>query len=119
MRMVVGVVTGIGALLAVALMVIVNWEDWTTPELAARKAAELIDAAPEFKRFAVVVQVEDVRHLKGSMASVSDGEFSFRYLNSPTDTAPIKAKADFRYWEGSWHLNQFEYGCPVDCHIVN
>jgi hypothetical protein len=89
------------------------------PDLPLAKAVELIKAAPEFSRYAALVNVVSIDHLKDSMASVSYGVFTFRYLESPADAAPIKARADFRYWEGSWHLNQFDYGCPADCHIVD
>ncbi len=121
MRTLIGVVISIvtvavlvGLVLSVAVV-----HGLMIPDLAPVKAAALIKGAPEFSRYAALVNVGSIRHMKDSMAFVSYGEFSFRYLNSPPDAAPIKAKADFRYWEGSWHLNQFDYGCPADCHIVN
>ncbi len=43
------------------------------PDLAPVKAAELVKAAPEFNRYAVLVQIGDIRHRKASMASVSYG----------------------------------------------
>jgi hypothetical protein len=45
------------------------------------------------------------------MDSGSYGFFTFAYLNSPSDAPPVKAWADFRYWDREWHLNQFDYGC--------
>ena len=45
------------------------------------------------------------------MDSVSYGFFTFAYLNSPSDAPPIKAFADFRYWDREWHLVGFDYGC--------
>lgn len=53
------------------------------------------------------------------MDYVSYGKFTFRYLNSPPGSPPIKADADFRYHEGKWYLNGFDYGCPGDCHFVD
>jgi hypothetical protein len=37
----------------------------------------------------------------------------FFYLNSPSDAPPVKGQADFRYIEGKWYLNGFDYGCPT------
>ena len=89
------------------------------PDLPPGKAANLISQAPEFKRYARLVKVEQIFHQKDSMNEVSNGQFTFQYLNSPADAAPIKANADFRYWEATWHLNEFDYGCPSDCHTVD
>src|SRR5581483_6104822 len=107
-------ITTVAVLVGLALSVAVVHQ-LAIPDLHSNKAAELIKAAPEFNRYAVLVNIVSIDHLKDSMASVSYGAFMFRYLNSPVDTPPIQAKADFRYWEGSWHLNQFDYGCPADC----
>ena len=89
------------------------------PDLPSREAAKIISRAPEFNRYARLVNVERVDHMKDSMDSVSYAEFTFLYLNSPSDAPPIKAQADFRYIEGKWYLNGFHYGCPTDCHFVN
>ena len=89
------------------------------PDLSPIKAADLISRAPEFNRYARLVKVEHIFRLKKSMDSVSMGTFTFQHLNSPADAAPIKANADFRYWDGTWHFNQFDYGCPSDCRTVD
>jgi hypothetical protein len=90
------------------------------PDLPIADAAKIISAASEFNRYARLVKVERVDHLKGSMDTVSYGEFTFRYLDHPSDAPTIMAKADFRYIEGKWYLNEFFYGCPgTDCHSVN
>jgi hypothetical protein len=89
------------------------------PDLSLAEAADIISRAPEFNRYARLVNVESVDHMKNSMDSVSYGEFTFLYLNSPSGAPPIKAKADFRYIEGKWYLNGFDYGCPTDCHVVD
>ncbi len=91
------------------------------PDLSIGEAAKIISAAPEFSRYALLVNVERVDHLKRSMDTVSYGDFTFRYPDQPSDAPTIKAKADFRYIEGKWYLNEFFYGgCPgTDCHSVN
>jgi hypothetical protein len=89
------------------------------PDLSSTDAADIILRASEFNRYARLVQVESIHHAKKSMDFVSFGRFTFRYLNSPADAPPIEANADFRYHEGKWYLNQFDYGCPRDCHIVD
>ncbi len=89
------------------------------PDLPPSKAADLISRAPEFNVYSRLVKVEHIFHAKGSMECVSYGTFTFRYQNSPADAPPMRANADFRYWDGMWHLNQFDYGCPSDCHNVD
>ncbi|HXI39964.1 MAG TPA: hypothetical protein VNH18_09530 [Bryobacteraceae bacterium] len=104
----------VAAILGIGLGVNIN----RVPDLPSGKAADLISQAPEFNRYARLVKVEQIFHQKNSMDEVSNGQFTFQYLNSPVDAAPIKANADFRYWEATWHLNEFDYGCPTDCHTV-
>lgn len=99
------------------------------PDLDRSEAAKIISRAPEFNRYARLLHVERVDHLKDSLDSVSYGFFTFAYLNSPSDAPPIKAWADFRYWDREWHFNQFDYGCnhsaldngmrATDCHTVD
>jgi hypothetical protein len=89
------------------------------PDLRGSEAAKIISQAPETNRYARLVNVERVDHMKDSMDSVSYGYFTFVYLNAPAKVSPIRGQADFRYIEGKWYLNGFEYGCPKDCHIVN
>ena len=72
------------------------------PDLPLTEAAKIISRAPEFNRYARLAKVEAVDHMKPSMDSVSHGQFTFLYLNSPSDAPPIKAQADFRYIEGKW-----------------
>jgi hypothetical protein len=96
-------------------------------DLPLSEVAALISRAPEFNRYARLLNVDRVEHLKDSMDSVSYGFFTFVYLNSRSDAA-IRAWADFRYWDGKWHLIQFDYGCDhsaldsasrlTDCHSV-
>ncbi len=88
------------------------------PDLTLSRASGIITQAPEFNRYARLVRVERLDHAKDSMDFVTFGKFTFQYLNAPHDTPPIRADVDFRYHEGKWYLNQFDYGCPHDCHFV-
>jgi len=60
------------------------------PELARSEAAEIISRTPEFNRYARLLNVERVDHLKDSMDSVSYVLFTFAHLNSAPDAPPIK-----------------------------
>jgi hypothetical protein len=81
------------------------------PDLPLPEAAKIISRAPEFNRYARLLNVERVDHLKDSMGSVSYALFTFLPLNSAPEAPPIKGWADFRYWGRGWHLNLFDYGC--------
>jgi hypothetical protein len=59
------------------------------PDLTPVKAAELISRAPEFNRYAQLVNVEGIHHAKGSMDPMSDGSCTFQHLNSPADASPV------------------------------
>jgi hypothetical protein len=89
------------------------------PDLPTARAADLISRAPEFSTYSHLVKVAEIFRAKGSMDSAAYGTFTFRYLNSVADAPSIKANADFRFWDGKWHLNQFDWGCPSDCHVVD
>jgi hypothetical protein len=119
----------IGFAVAVAFALGVGCDIGRPPDLTASEAAKLISRASEFNRYARLITVERVNHLKDSMDSVSYGLFTFVQLDSPTTGATIKGWADFRYWDREWHLNEFDYGCDhsaldpemrtADCHIVH
>ena len=89
------------------------------PDLSFSGAGEIISRAPEFNHYARLSQVERLVHEKDSGDSVTFGKFTFQYLNAPVDATLIEASVDFRYHEGKWYLNEFNYGCPRDCHFVN
>src|SRR5882724_7203750 len=89
------------------------------PDLPSADAAKIVSRAPEFNRYARLLNVERVEHMKDSMDSVSYGDFTFVYLSAPPNATPIQARADFRYKEGNWYLGSFWYGCPTDCHHVD
>ena len=101
----------------------------SSPDLTPEVAAQLISKAPEFNRYARLVNVESLTRQADSLADCCYyGFFNFRYLNAPGEAPTIKAYADFRYWDGTWHLNTFDYGCDhsaltggttaTDCHSV-
>ena len=46
------------------------------PDLSLAEAAKIISQAPEFNRYARLVNVESVKHMKDSLESVSYGEFT-------------------------------------------
>jgi hypothetical protein len=103
---------------AVLLGMVTGCRVFGPPDLSPREAADIISRAPEFNRYSRLVKVRSIDHLKDSMDSVSYGDFTFQYLNSPADAPPIEANADFRYLDRKWYLNGFDWGCPSDCHIV-
>ncbi len=82
------------------------------PDLPRDEAARLISQAPEFNKYARLVSVGDLNHPGDSMEHSTDGPFTFRYLKSPADAPPIQASAQFAYWNDTWHLSNFSYGCP-------
>jgi hypothetical protein len=88
------------------------------PDLSEAEAARLISGAPEFSQYARLVAVQRLHHSKDSMSDDTMGAFSFVYLHSSSDQSAIEAGVDFRYHEGRWYLNEFDYGCPRDCHFV-
>ncbi len=89
------------------------------PDLSPAEAAEIIARAPEFNRYHRLVKVDSVYHAEGSADTVSVAQFSLLYLGDPPSAPLMKGKADFRYHEGRWYLNEFDFGCPTDCHIIN
>jgi hypothetical protein len=117
-----------GVFIAIAFAFDIGCDILRIPDLTVSEASHLISRAPEFNRYARLLQVERLDHLKDSMDSVSYGLFSFVYLNSPPDAKHMKGWADFRYWDREWHLNAFDYGCnhsalypelrATDCHSV-
>jgi hypothetical protein len=82
-----------------------------TPNLPLSEAAKIISHTPEFNQSAQLLDVQFVNHLPGSMDTVSYGQFRFVRPNSAPDAAPIIGQAEFRYREGTWHLNWFDSGC--------
>jgi hypothetical protein len=118
-----------GPAVAIAFAIAAGCSIVRIPDLTVSEATRLISRASEFNRYARVIKVERVDHLKDSMDSVSFGFFTFVQLDSPSTATPIKGWADFRYWDREWHLNQFDYGCDhsalkpgaraEECHIVD
>ena len=73
----------------------------------------MISRAPEFNRYARLLTTDRTAREGESLADCCYyGYFTFRYLDAPSDATPIKAQAQFRYYDGMWHLFNFSYGCP-------
>ena len=113
----------IAVLVAPVLLFTLYCRATEVPDLPSDEAAKLLSQAPEFNRYARLVSVGALNHPGDSMQGMAEGEFTFRYLNAPSKSAPIQADAQFSYWDGAWHLGQFSYGCPGvhldDCRIVH
>jgi hypothetical protein len=83
-----------------------------SPDLTAQRASELISRAPEFNRYARLVDVESITRQAHSLAYCCyDGVLTFRYLDAPASSPSIKAYAAIGYWDDTWHLTEFDYGC--------
>jgi hypothetical protein len=104
--------------IAAAILALIIGYVGHAPDISLSDAAGIISRAPEFNRYARLVEVESIYPQKDSMAGVAFGKFTFLYLNAPINSPLMEADVDFRYHEGQWYLNQFDYGCPTDCHSV-
>jgi hypothetical protein len=91
-----------------------------SPDLTEPEAARLISRAPELNRYAQLLTVDNTTRDGDSLRNCCyHGQFTFRYLNAETGAAPIKAYAEFRYYDREWHFTSFEYGCPgTQCQSV-
>jgi len=91
-----------------------------TADLSIGTASELISRAPEFNRYAKLLTVDSTTREPDSLADCCyRGIFTFQYINAPAGQSPIKASAEFRYYDRAWHFTHFDYGCPTDCHFVD
>jgi hypothetical protein len=102
----------------VAFVTFIVWMVYVphTPELSAETAAHAISAKPEFNRTRLIVNVSATMRCGDSLKDVCyNAEFTFTERGSAT---PIKASADFRYWDHGWHLSEFQYGEAPDVEIV-
>ena len=90
-----------------------------TPDLTTAAAAEQITRAPEFSRYAELLAVDSATREGDSLADCCyRAYFTFRYRTAGVNVAPIKAHAEFRYWDAVWHFTHFSYGCPEKCQSV-
>jgi hypothetical protein len=91
-----------------------------SPNLTTAEAAELISQAPEFNRYAQLLTMDSAARDGDSMADCCyHGYFTFRHLNAEFGVPPIRAYAEFRYYDAVWHVSDFSYGCPAKCKSVN
>lgn len=88
------------------------------PDLRQDEAAEIISQSPKFKQYARLTEIQSLFHAKKPMDYAETGKFTFRYLDAPPGSNPVLADVQFRYRQGKWYLNQFDYGCPNECHFI-
>lgn len=82
-----------------------------SPDLTPSEAARIISRTPEFNVTRKLVSVKTAGRLTGSLSDCcAAAEFQFREIKSSSSNDVIDAKADFQYWERSWHLKDFWYG---------
>lgn len=86
------------------------------PPLTSSEAARVISQTAEFKSIRKLVNVESLTDTGEAMDHWDHccyfGEFTFEFLTRQPNIAagvPVHADAEFRYWEGQWHLQQFRY----------
>jgi hypothetical protein len=113
-----GWIAGIISLVVVAYLGAAAYYSDHVRELSISQAANLIAGAPEFNRYARLVEVVSIQQGKDSMKRWSGGRFTFHYLNPVAGVPPIRANVQFAFWRRAWHLTHFDYGCPSDCHFV-
>lgn len=83
-----------------------------SPDLTPQKASKIISRTPEFNHSERLISVVSVTRGADSTANSSyTGRFTFQHLDAPGSSLPIKAYAEFRYWDDEWHLLEFSYGC--------
>jgi hypothetical protein len=87
-----------------------------SPDLTPTQAKQIISATPEFNQSRAVVAVSETTRAGDSMAdSLYFAKFTF---TSSGATEPIAADAEFQFWNGGWHLQQFSYGERPDIEVV-
>jgi hypothetical protein len=90
-----------------------------SPDLTTSAAADLIARALEFSQYAELMAVDSTDRERDSLADCCfNGRFKFRYRNSGANGEPIKARAEFRYYDAAWHFTHFDYGCAGKCQWV-
>jgi hypothetical protein len=105
-------VTVAGVACVIVLFAYLTWAIRAThsPDLTPAQAGALIAARPEFHNYARLVNVTSSTRCADSLKySCYSGEFTFLQFGSD---AIIPARADFRYYDGKWHLQGFWYGKP-------
>lgn len=81
-----------------------------SPALAPNEAGALMSANPEFNTRGRLVTVAGTRRGADSMKHCCySAEFTF-WKNGATSAVP--AHAEFRFFDGKWHLQEFSYGTP-------
>ena len=117
-------VRGIGTLLATVaglVVIAIGFGVWAasphSSDLKSELAAALIAGRPEFSRYATLVAVSATTRGADSLNTCCyTAEFSFHQNGS---TTVIPARADFRLYEGKWHLGDFWWGEPPHVNSVH
>jgi hypothetical protein len=105
-------------LLLAALFALLVWAvDFRhSPDLAAAQAGALISARPEFNKYAKLAKVSSTTRGADSLKDCCySAEFTFLQFGS---NAIIAAQAEYRYYDGKWHLQEFWYGKPPHVETV-
>jgi hypothetical protein len=88
-------------------------------DLTPLKAAEIIASSPGFNRYRQLVSVEKTLREGDSLADCCyNAWFTFRFASSGSEGKPIPATAQFRWFDGAWHLDSYSYGDPPNVETV-
>ena len=99
----------------------------TGPPLTVTQAEKVIAQTPEFIESRQLIAVTDLWDTGRTSSHRYDhccytGLFTFRFtktrLNTTQHGEAIEARAEFRYFDGKWHLQTFNYGQPPNVEIV-
>jgi hypothetical protein len=87
-----------------------------SPDLTPAQAKSIISATPEFNQSRSVVTVSET---KRGTDSTADSAYSAKFTFTSTDsTEPIAAEAEFRFWNGRWHLRRIAYGERPNVNLI-
>ena len=90
----------------------------SSPDLTVMQAARVISRTSEFSEHRMLVAVNATTRDKGSMDESYTARFVFRDSASSPEGRQTSASAEFRYWEGAWHLQNFSFGRPPDVDTI-
>jgi len=106
----------IGIMIAPVAMIVWVVAFVHSPDLQRAVAAQIISSTPEFNDRRSLVGVSTTTRGADSLKDCCyDAEFVFTERGS---TTPVKARAEFRYWNHSGHLQNFAYGRPHNAQTI-
>ena len=82
----------------------------TSPPLTETDAAQIISRTPQFNNSRRMVKLVSAHRSSPESYCCYDVLFTFQRIGS--NQAPVTGHAEFRYWGGKWHLQQFYYDEP-------